>query len=68
MAVHELQRVAGQQLDPEIVEAFTELSEVELRRLRELCKRVNPGLSLPMDLLDTLTAPEGGLKTAEFGF
>ena len=41
-----------------IVEAFTELSEVELRRLRELCKHVHPGLSLPADLLDSLAEPE----------
>jgi putative nucleotidyltransferase with HDIG domain len=58
VAVHELQRVAGQQLDPKIVEAFAELSEVELRRLRELCKHVHPGLSLPADLLDSLAEPE----------
>jgi putative nucleotidyltransferase with HDIG domain len=58
VAVNELQRVAGQQLDPLIVEAFAELSEVELRRLRELCKHVHPGLSLPADLLDSLAEPE----------
>lgn len=58
VALGELQRVAGQQLDPTIVEAFAELSEVELRRLRELCKHVHPGLSLPADLLDSLAEPE----------
>jgi putative nucleotidyltransferase with HDIG domain len=58
VALHELQRVAGQQLDPRIVEAFADLSEVELRRLRELCKHVHPGLSLPADLLDSLAEPE----------
>jgi putative nucleotidyltransferase with HDIG domain len=58
VAVNELQRVAGQQLDPAIVDAFAELSEVELRRLRELCKHVHPGLSLPTDLLDSLAEPE----------
>ncbi|HEX4966746.1 MAG TPA: HD-GYP domain-containing protein [Thermoanaerobaculia bacterium] len=58
VAVHELQRVAGQQLDPRIVEEFAELPEVELRRLRELCKRVHPGLSLPAALLDSLAEPE----------
>ncbi len=58
VAINELQRVAGQQLDPVIVEAFAELSEVELRRLRELCKHVHPGLSLPADLLDSLAEPE----------
>ncbi len=58
VAVGELQRVAGQQLDPDVVEAFSQLPEVELRRLRELCKRVHPGLSLPADLLDSLAEPE----------
>jgi putative nucleotidyltransferase with HDIG domain len=66
-AVHELQRVAGQQLDPQVVEAFCEIPEVELRRLRELCKRVHPGLSLPDDLLDSLAEPEPE-KRAELGF
>jgi len=33
-AVAELQRVAGSQLDPEVVEAFLSIPEVELRRLR----------------------------------
>jgi len=63
-ALAELQRVAGQQLDPQVVEAFRDLPEVEMRRLRELCKRVNPGLSLPADLLDSLAEPEG---RADFG-
>ena len=58
VALTELRRVAGQQLDPQIVEAFAALPEVELRRLRELCKRVHPGLSLPADLLDSLAEPE----------
>ena len=58
VALNELRRVAGQQLDPQIVEAFAALSEVELRRLRELCKHVHPGLSLPADLLDSLAEPE----------
>jgi putative nucleotidyltransferase with HDIG domain len=57
-AATELQRVAGQQLDPRVVAAFCEIPEVELRRLRELCKRVHPGLSLPDDLLDSLAEPE----------
>jgi putative nucleotidyltransferase with HDIG domain len=64
-AVGELVRVAGQQLDPVAVEAFRQLPEVELRRLRELCKRVHPGLSLPVDLLDSLAEPE---PKADFGF
>jgi putative nucleotidyltransferase with HDIG domain len=57
-AVGELQRVAGQQLDPAVVEVFRQLPEVEMRRLRDLCKRVHPGLSLPDDLLDMLAEPE----------
>lgn len=65
-AVNEMQRVAGQQLDPQVVEAFCEIPEVELRRLRELCKRVHPGLSLPDDLLDSLAEPEPD-KRAELG-
>ncbi len=64
-AAGELQRVAGTQLDPRIVEAFLAIPEVELRRLRELCKRVHPGLSLPADLLDSLAEPE---PRSDFGF
>jgi putative nucleotidyltransferase with HDIG domain len=58
IAMAELQRVSGQQLDPEAVAAFHVIPEVELRRLRQLCKRVHPGLQLPADLLDRLSAPE----------
>jgi putative nucleotidyltransferase with HDIG domain len=57
-AMLEVERVAGEQLDPRVVAAFTRMPEVELRRLRGLCKRVHPGLSLPADLLDTLSDPE----------
>ena len=68
-AISELQRVAGQQLDPAVVEVFSSLPEVELRRLRLLCKRVQPGLSIPLELLETLSNPEGrGSKKSEFGF
>jgi putative nucleotidyltransferase with HDIG domain len=63
-ALSELRRVAGQQLDPEATEMFCELSEVELRRLRNLCQRVQPGLSLPFDLLETLRNPDR-LRTGE---
>jgi putative nucleotidyltransferase with HDIG domain len=63
-ALTELRRVAGQQLDPGATERFCELSEVELRRLRNLCQRVQPGLSLPFDLLETLRNPDR-LRTAE---
>ncbi len=58
-AVAELQRVAGQQLDPAMVEAFGRLPEMELRKLSERCRKVYPGLSLPDDLLDSLTDPGG---------
>jgi putative nucleotidyltransferase with HDIG domain len=54
-AVAEMQRIAGQQLDPEIVEAFCRLPEIQLRQLAERCRHVHPGLSLPDDLIDTLT-------------
>lgn len=68
-AVAELQRVAAQQLDPTVVEVFSSLPEVELRRLRLLCKRVQPGLSIPLELLETLSNPEGrGSRKSEFGF
>jgi putative nucleotidyltransferase with HDIG domain len=63
-ALTELRRVAGQQLDPGAAEVFCELSEVELRRLRNLCQRVQPGLSLPFDLLETLRNPDR-LRTGE---
>ena len=63
-AMAELQRVAGRQLDPRAVDAFCNIPEVELRRLRELCKRIHPGLSLPADLLDSMTEPEI-LRTAD---
>jgi putative nucleotidyltransferase with HDIG domain len=46
-AIAEVRRVAGQQLDPQVVDAFSAIPEVELRRLRELCKRAHPGLALP---------------------
>jgi putative nucleotidyltransferase with HDIG domain len=54
-AVAELQRVTGRQLDPQVVEAFLQIPEVELRRLGALCRRVQPGLRLPADLLDRLS-------------
>jgi putative nucleotidyltransferase with HDIG domain len=58
VAMAELEKVAGNQLDPEVVAAFREIPEVELRRLRQLCRRVHPGLRLPGDLLDRLSTPE----------
>jgi putative nucleotidyltransferase with HDIG domain len=56
-AIAELHRVSGEQLDPAMVEAFTGLSELELRQLTDRCRNVHPGLSLPDDLLDSLTDP-----------
>jgi putative nucleotidyltransferase with HDIG domain len=64
-AVHELHRVAGQQLDPRVVEAFSRIPEVELRRLRELCKRFHPGLALPSDLFVSLAEVGPGPKRVE---
>lgn len=55
VAIAELQRVSGLQLDPRVVEAFQEIPEVELKRLRSLCRRVHPGLRLPADLLERLS-------------
>jgi putative nucleotidyltransferase with HDIG domain len=66
-ALAELMRVSGKQLDPRIVETFFQLPEVELRRLRELCKRIHPGLSLPSDLLDTLVETMPETRKAEDG-
>ncbi len=63
-ALAELRRVSGQQLDPGATGIFCELSEIELRRLRNLCQRVQPGLSLPFDLLETLRNPDR-LRTTE---
>lgn len=64
VALAELERVAGTQLDPEIVQQFRRVPEVELRRLRELCKRVHPGLGLPADLLDKLAEPQAERRRA----
>jgi putative nucleotidyltransferase with HDIG domain len=64
LAMAELQRVSGAQLDPRVVDAFLEIPEVDLRRLREQCKRVHPGLSIPEDLLDSLTEVPEAKRTA----
>jgi putative nucleotidyltransferase with HDIG domain len=56
-ALAELQRIAGKQLDPRLVEAFRAVPEMELRTLSERCGKVHPGLSLPGELLDSLTDP-----------
>jgi putative nucleotidyltransferase with HDIG domain len=59
-AIAELLRVAGTQLDPAIVEVFAQLPEVDLRRMRELCRQVHPGLSLPQEVFDSLL--ESGVR------
>jgi hypothetical protein len=49
-----------------VVVAFSRIPEVDLRRLRELCKRFHPGLSLPSDLFVGLAETGSGPKrTAE---
>jgi len=50
-AIVELERVAGRQLDPEMVLAFRQIPELELRRLRDHCERFHNGLTLPPELL-----------------
>jgi putative nucleotidyltransferase with HDIG domain len=62
-ALVELQRIAGKQLDPHIVEVFRALPEIELRKLSERCRKVHPGLNLPGDLLDALTDPGAELSS-----
>ncbi len=59
-AIAELLRVAGTQLDPAIVEVFVQVPEVDLRRMRELCRQVHPGLSLPQEVYDSLL--ESGVR------
>ncbi len=44
-AVMELERVAGRQLDPRLVEEFRRIPELELRRLREHCESFHVGLT-----------------------
>jgi putative nucleotidyltransferase with HDIG domain len=53
-AIRELRLVAGRQLDPEIVDRFQEIPEVELRRLREGCRHLHPGLTTSEEFLGTL--------------
>jgi HD-GYP domain-containing protein (c-di-GMP phosphodiesterase class II) len=48
-AVAELDRVAGRQLDPQVIEAFLSVSEVELRRLRDGRRRLDLGLPVPLE-------------------
>lgn len=50
-AVMELERVAGRQLDPQVVQTFRRIPEMELRRLREHCESFHTGLTLPPEML-----------------
>ncbi len=63
-AMAELYRVAGQQLDPQVVTVFRQIPEVDLRRVREICRRIHPGLTLPSDLLRSLSGESGRLDEA----
>ncbi len=49
-ALFELERVAGRQLDPQVVAAFRRVPEMELRRLRDQCESFNIGLTMPPEL------------------
>ena len=57
-AVTELCRVAGTQLDPEVVEAFLRLPEVVLRRLRERSERLDLKVRIPDALTEMPMAGE----------
>ncbi len=46
-ATVELERVAGRQLDPQVVTAFRRVPELELRRLRDQCESFHVGLTVP---------------------
>jgi putative nucleotidyltransferase with HDIG domain len=56
-AMAEIQRVAGSQLDPQVVETLCQIPEIELRKLHDLCRSVHPGLRIPGALLDRLADP-----------
>ncbi len=62
-AIIELERVAGHQLDPQVVEAFRRIPEMELRRLREHCDSFHTGLTLPPEML--APRPLGRLHAVE---
>ncbi len=57
-AVTELCRVAGTQLDPEVVEAFLRLPEVVLRHLRERSERLDLKVRIPDALTEMPMAGE----------
>ena len=58
-AIIELCRVAGTQLDPDVVEAFIRLPEVELRRLRDRSERLDLKVRIP-DILSDIPEAEDG--------
>ncbi len=58
-AIIELCRVAGTQLDPDVVEAFIRLPEVEIRRLRERSERLDLKVRIPDVLSDLPVADDG---------
>ncbi len=57
-AITELCRVAGTQLDPDVVEAFIRLPEVALRRLRERSERLDLKVRIPDALTEMPMAGE----------
>ena len=58
-AIVELCRVAGTQLDPDVVEAFIRLPEVQIRRLRERSERLDLKVRIP-DVLSELPLADDG--------
>jgi putative nucleotidyltransferase with HDIG domain len=58
-AIIELCRVAGTQLDPDVVEAFIRLPEVEIRRLRDRSERLDLKVRIPDVLSDLSLADDG---------
>lgn len=59
-AITELCRVAGTQLDPEVVEGFMRLPEVEIRRLRERSERLDLQIRIPDALSELRVVGESG--------
>lgn len=59
-AITELCRVAGTQLDPEVVEAFIRLPEVEIRRLRDRSERLDLKIRIPDALSELPITGESG--------
>ena len=61
-AVAELERVAGAQLDPHIVESFLELSPLELRQLRNLSEEAVAGIRIPSPIQEILSELRTGTR------